>query len=73
MQLRFLSLLVVTVYLSAKAQVTQQDKLFEQFDGSRPGCAVGVVQDGKVLFAKGYGLADLEHNIPLSPADRWKS
>lgn len=32
-----------------------------------PGVAVIVVQDGKTLLRKGYGLADLERNVPIAP------
>lgn len=32
-----------------------------------PGCAVAVARDGKLLYAKGYGLANIEENIPLTP------
>ncbi len=32
-----------------------------------PGCAVAVVQRGEVTFAKGYGMADLEHGVPITP------
>jgi CubicO group peptidase (beta-lactamase class C family) len=32
-----------------------------------PGCAVGVYRDGKIAFAKGYGAANLEHGIPITP------
>jgi len=32
-----------------------------------PGLAVLVAQDGKILFEKGYGLADREHNVPVTP------
>lgn len=32
-----------------------------------PGCAVGVFQDGRIVFEKGYGMADLEHDIPITP------
>jgi CubicO group peptidase (beta-lactamase class C family) len=31
------------------------------------GAAVSVVKDGKLLFAKGYGYADLEKGIPVDP------
>ncbi len=31
------------------------------------GAAVSVVKDGKLLFAKGYGYADLEEGIPVDP------
>lgn len=33
-----------------------------------PGAAVAVVKDGKVLFAKGYGYADLESRTPVDAA-----
>lgn len=32
-----------------------------------PGCAVGVYRDGKIAFSKGYGAANLEHGIPITP------
>jgi CubicO group peptidase (beta-lactamase class C family) len=36
-----------------------------------PGCAAGVLENGKTALAKGYGLASLEHNIPVTPATRF--
>src|SRR5712692_5569738 len=32
-----------------------------------PGCALGVYRDGKIIYSKGYGLANLEENIPITP------
>jgi CubicO group peptidase (beta-lactamase class C family) len=32
-----------------------------------PGCAVALVDHGKVTFAKGYGLADVETKRPITP------
>jgi CubicO group peptidase (beta-lactamase class C family) len=48
---------------------TKIDALFNNFNFPTPlpGCAVGVEQSGKTLFSKGYGMADLEHNVPLTP------
>ena len=44
------------------------DSVFERFDRTdSPGCALGVYQDGKVLYARGYGMASLEHGVALSP------
>jgi len=31
--------------------------------GQKPGLTVGIVKDGKILFNKGYGLANLEYDI----------
>lgn len=32
-----------------------------------PGCAVGVYQDGHTLYEGAYGLANLEHGVPIDP------
>src|SRR6266849_9276705 len=32
-----------------------------------PGCALGIYRDGKIIYAKGYGLANVEENLPISP------
>ena len=31
-----------------------------------PGCAVSVARAGKIELAKGYGLASLEHGVPIT-------
>ncbi len=33
-----------------------------------PGCALAVARDGKVLYEKGYGLANVEEGVPIAPA-----
>src|SRR5437667_12006993 len=33
-----------------------------------PGVAIAVVQDGKVIYAKGYGYRDLEQKLPVTAA-----
>ena len=45
------------------------DAVFEPFTrpGS-PGCAVAVYKDGKIAYERGYGLASLEHDLPITPA-----
>jgi CubicO group peptidase (beta-lactamase class C family) len=44
------------------------DSLFSPFASARtPGCAVGVRQNGALVLAKGYGMADLEHEIHNAP------
>jgi CubicO group peptidase (beta-lactamase class C family) len=44
------------------------DQIFSdlQKPGS-PGCALGVYRDGKALYTKGYGLASVELNAPITP------
>ena len=40
------------------------DSLFNNREG-RPGCAVGVINNGEYIHKRGYGLANLEHNISI--------
>jgi len=41
------------------------DSLFTQYK-NRPGCAVGVFYKGTNVFSKGYGLANLGYDIPIT-------
>jgi CubicO group peptidase (beta-lactamase class C family) len=44
------------------------DALFANYNKSdSPGCTVGVIKDGKLIYTRGYGMANLEHNIPNGP------
>jgi CubicO group peptidase (beta-lactamase class C family) len=44
------------------------DQLFAQWDrADSPGAAVVIVKDGAVAYQHGYGCADLEHRIPITP------
>jgi CubicO group peptidase (beta-lactamase class C family) len=44
------------------------DSVFLDVDRtSSPGCAVGVILDGALAFADGYGSANLDHQIPITP------
>src|SRR5829696_3156911 len=50
------------------ARALRADSVFQRFDRTdSPGCALGVYQDGRVLYARGYGMASLEHGVALSP------
>ncbi len=43
------------------------DQLFAEWDKtSSPGCALGVIQDGELAYRRGYGMANLEHGVPIS-------
>ena len=32
-----------------------------------PGCALGIYKDGAIVYERGYGMADLEHDVPIAP------
>ncbi|ESA39133.1 hypothetical protein N836_02260 [Leptolyngbya sp. Heron Island J] len=47
--------------------ITKVDELFIQWDKpDSPGCAVAVIQNGEIIYQRGYGMANLEYNIPIS-------
>jgi CubicO group peptidase (beta-lactamase class C family) len=40
------------------------DAIFADYDKpDSPGCALGVIRDGRIIYSRGYGMANLEHNI----------
>ena len=72
---RRLSLATVLLACVAAPAAAQQlaadpavDSIFAPWNrpGS-PGCALGVVHDAKFVYEKGYGLANLDYDIPNSP------
>ena len=49
----------------AKAAV---DEIFDDLTkAGSPGCALAVARDGKILYEKGYGLANIEQNVAITP------
>jgi len=51
-----------------KVSEKQIDELFEAWDSQKtPGMGIGIVSQGELIFKKGYGMANLEHDIPISP------
>lgn len=48
---------------------TAVDSLFAEWDKTdTPGCAIGIIKDGEMIYSNGYGIGDLEHDISLSPS-----
>ena len=44
------------------------DAVFQKMDSTvSPGCALSVMKDGKIIYERGYGMADLDHNVPITP------
>ena len=43
------------------------DELFKQWDrNDAPGAALGIFKDGRIIYARGYGIANLEYSLPWS-------
>ena len=47
--------------------VVRIDSVFSRFTPETPGCAAGVYQNGRVVFAKGYGSSNIEYGVPITP------
>lgn len=70
MMKRFFLFIVWSLPLMTFAQLTEQQidsiaqRALKAFDV--PGIAVGVVKDGKLIHAKGYGVRSLANNLPVN-------
>lgn len=54
-----------TLPLDVTARV---DKVFEQWDRTdSPGCALGVYRDGQIIYKHGYGMANLNDDVTITP------
>src|SRR5262245_13576225 len=69
-----LLLLLATSWASAADRCAEPDRaadvdrLFAKWDRlDSPGCAVGIVRNGELIYAKGFGTANLEDEAPNTP------
>lgn len=47
----------------------QVDEIFAAVDSPQtPGCAVSVMRRGAIVYRRGYGMANLEYDIPIVPS-----
>ena len=47
---------------------TLVDQFFAEYNNPRsPGCSVAISRNGAIVYEHGYGMADLEWNIPITP------
>lgn len=53
----------------AAAELTKKvDELFSGWDkDDTPGCALAVVDGGRIVYSRGYGVANLEHGVRITP------
>ena len=48
------------------------DAFLSQWDkNDMPGCAVGVVRDGRLVYKRGFGMANLDYDVPNTPSTRF--
>lgn len=66
-------LFLLFLFQNSQAQLDQAskavDELFNEWSHTNsPGCAIAVIKDGEIIHKKGYGMADLEHDVPIRPS-----
>ena len=70
--MHFLLALVALVSISASAQdvTVEADRMVSQFvkDSGAPGLSVSVGMQGRLIWSRGYGYADMEQQVPVDPA-----
>lgn len=70
--------LLASAMLSAGCATTEHDviervdALMRDYAGERPGAAVLVIREGEALVRRGYGLADLEAQAPVTPQSNFR-
>ncbi|MCW5516642.1 serine hydrolase domain-containing protein [Muriicola sp. Z0-33] len=61
-------IIVETIKPKATTLEGKTDEVFAAWNNDySPGAAVAVVKDGEIIYKKGYGLSNLEYNIPITP------
>ena len=73
---------IATLVLLVAATILAQDSTTAKVDAyinsemqkqQIPGVAVGVMRKGRLILAKGYGFANLEHQVPVTPLTIFQS
>jgi CubicO group peptidase (beta-lactamase class C family) len=70
--MRLVHLLITSVFLTYCCPVARSDRVDEDVESEMkqshlPGLALAVTQGGKVIRASGYGLANVELDVPVTP------
>lgn len=67
-----LTLILTTAAFAAEKppradQAAKVDEIFKDFaKAGSPGCAVGVYHNGGIAYRRSYGMANLDHDVPLT-------
>jgi CubicO group peptidase (beta-lactamase class C family) len=68
LKLVFLFVLIYQLSFGQSLQdtISQVDTILSQYQASNPGCQLSIERNGKIIYSKAIGLADLERNVPLT-------
>jgi len=61
---------LASISASAHDMTVEADRMVSQFvkDSGAPGLSVSVGMQGRLIWSKGYGYADIEQRVPVNPA-----
>ena len=72
MKVHFLLLFIWITSVCSFGQIKESqaiDSLFIDWNKPDvPGCAIGIIKDGKLIYSSGYGIGDLEHDVEITPS-----
>lgn len=64
----FLTCCQLTAQTLPDSVIKRIDGLFNKWNSSKsPGTVIGIIRNDSLVYAKGYGMANLEYDIPNSP------
>lgn len=70
MKRQILLLILISISVCSFGQIEESraiDSIFSEWNKADvPGCALGIIKDGALIYSKGYGLANMEYDIPNS-------
>lgn len=64
---------ILFIYHTSVAQTRQDtialiEKIFERYKVNSPGCQLAISQNNQIVFSRAWGIANLEHMVPLTTA-----
>ncbi len=72
MKILFPAIIFTLFNICAFGQIEEKsavDNIFAEWNKPDvPGCAIGIIKNGEMIYANGYGTGDLEHDIALGPS-----
>ena len=72
--LALLLLLSITCFAQDGVSTKVDDYIRREMQSQQiPGLALAVIKDGQMVIAKGYGLANVEHQVPVKPETIFQS
>jgi len=70
MKKQFQLILLLSFSVCSYGQIKESqaiDSIFTKWNNvDVPGCSLGIIKDGQLIYAKGYGMANMEYDIPNS-------